>query len=303
VPKEHKGFNLLAEQTFDRSFCPFCGKAIDVRSKEHVFSEWAIARYGYRRSPMGTSMSDWRSRKDRKFAIDSLQRTICKSCNTGWMNHELEIPTQRIYDKLEENGGRVDQLGEFERKTLCRWLIKSAYVLTIATDHSKAFLGFDTTSLQRPDPPRQFEVYAGWNPNAIPFDFWRSLVNDVYIRVQGSWLGVVLHMPNRFRIGMQIGPLTAVISCVPPKGLRTLIAADIVERISCQADIPFTINCLALPCCLERCVNPLRVAVRNHRMALSYVDQREFEALQPFSFDCGDAGKELIEPLPDSPVG
>lgn len=101
-------------------------------SREHVIPEWITHHLG---SGQVTHALTRGATTTRTWATDALSLTVkrvCKKCNTGWMEREVEAPAQTLMPALIRGEPKV--MDPDEQRVLARWAAKTAvmfqYVVT-----------------------------------------------------------------------------------------------------------------------------------------------------------------------------
>jgi hypothetical protein len=103
--------------------CLFCDNA--AGSREHLFPEWILKRV-----PRALIRGDVGHHKDKTFGYEFTVKSVCSSCNTGWM-HRLEHETiPMMAPMLSERPSFLDVVSQ---RTIAAWTLKTAMVLDSAT--------------------------------------------------------------------------------------------------------------------------------------------------------------------------
>ncbi len=92
--------------------CAGCERHDVAMSKEHVFPEWLIRRTGTHQTGIR-----WGAKSDVLALAVTLP--LCTECNADF-GRELESPTARVFDDIEEGRG----LSDVEAELLIRWMWK-----------------------------------------------------------------------------------------------------------------------------------------------------------------------------------
>jgi hypothetical protein len=101
----------------------FCDNA--AGSREHLFPEWILKRV-----PRALIRGDVGHHKDKTFGYEFTVKSVCSSCNTGWM-HRLEDETiPMMAPMLSERPSFLDVVSQ---RTIAAWTLKTAMVLDSAT--------------------------------------------------------------------------------------------------------------------------------------------------------------------------
>ena len=115
-----------------RRQCVFCGRPGVTR--EHVIPRWVLAEL----APAGigapyrhTSGSDMRSTHWLSPGIDFTVKRVCKSCNSGWMNSDIEVPARRWIGSMLM--ARSSILSADARRDIAAWTYKTTAMALFRT--------------------------------------------------------------------------------------------------------------------------------------------------------------------------
>lgn len=143
--------------------CLACGPTPSQASREHVFAQWLLKRFGSMNLQMGLSrkLPDGTTQPLREeYRLDSFKlKKICTACNGGWMS-KLEESAKPIIVALIDGGRDLTSLTAEQRCTLARWVGKTAVIESHAVGAESpvnpAFLR--QIKLDLPDDPGRFAV-------------------------------------------------------------------------------------------------------------------------------------------------
>jgi hypothetical protein len=130
--------------------CIFCGGTPVTR--EHLFPEWILAKI------QPTNITGFIGRnRDLEVGPELKVRTVCKSCNGGWMSNLETRSTPLIGPRMDDTSAFLDIGGQ---STISEWAVKTAMVLDSTTMAVKPLF---YTQAERDDmrlssqiPPRTF---------------------------------------------------------------------------------------------------------------------------------------------------
>src|ERR1700674_4134487 len=104
-----------------RKRCAGCNRTGDSMNKEHIFPEWLIRRTGTHQTGIR-----WGDKKEVSASKATLP--LCVGCNSDF-GRELESPTARLFDDIEQGRGMSD----YDAELLVRWMWKIAGLAWIAS--------------------------------------------------------------------------------------------------------------------------------------------------------------------------
>ncbi len=155
--------------------CILCGLPLDEPSSEHVIPQWARREFDIQGKVTIDARTDEASAE--RWRVDAMQHlnitlddTICKDCNTVWLNRELERPLQPI---LAPMAGRAKPttLTAARQSLIATWAVKTILLFELAMRQkypdSRSVQGYQATAQelawlrQYKEPPPRSLVWLG----------------------------------------------------------------------------------------------------------------------------------------------
>lgn len=127
----HRGTTVREVRYGVASACIFCGDDSSTLSAEHVFPDWMTGFYSDRvagplRGTIEFGHSSGENRSFRGIPFQQKVKTVCRSCNNGWMS-ELENDMQPYLSKMLV--GQTTRLRSNAQRNLAFWCAKTAFVM------------------------------------------------------------------------------------------------------------------------------------------------------------------------------
>jgi hypothetical protein len=148
-----------------RKPCVFCGKEGVPFAKEDILAKWLTK--DFRKSWATITNIKTGHRFKARGQVGLVSRTVCKSCNNGWMS-DLEHDTQPILKPLIF--GQAKTLSEDDQLILTSWLMKTSMMLEFLPDSTSNF--FNQTDREQfcqtsSIPPNTRMFLARWAPSHV----------------------------------------------------------------------------------------------------------------------------------------
>ena len=120
--------------------CVFCGSSLQgQKSNEHIFPRWLQKHLGSEYQQLYHTLYTIEGKPDncRDFPFYShVSGLVCKQCNTGWMNEEMEKPAKPLLVPLVD-GTYDGDISPEDCHIIALWLFKTALTLHSASQQER----------------------------------------------------------------------------------------------------------------------------------------------------------------------